>query len=506
MEDKDKDLFLLELPVSVSKPAPVQSETTYVQPVQSSQQNLIVPDLVVPASILEEEDPPSTPTTQKITHPLQVYSRKKGPVSQPVHAQSSDPNPMTDEVRTSLNSRDPDTQKEDDLDIPIALRKGTRTCTQHPLNLFLSYKNLSHNHRAFLTSLNRIAISKTLSEALGDKNWRNAMKVEMEALEKNETWDLVKLPKGKKPVECKWVFTVKYKSDGTLERYKARLVAKGYTQTYGIDYLETFAPVAKMNTVRVLLSLATNFGWNLQQFDVKNAFLHGNLEEEIYMKVPLGFGSTNEEQVVCKLKKALYGLKQSPRAWFGRFTKVMLNLGFKQSQGDHTLFVRHSPLGGVTALLVYVDDIIVTGDDMEGIDRLKKCLVKEFEIKELRRLKYFLGIEVAHSRQGIFISQQKYVIDLLKDTGKLGCKPVDTPIEFNHKLCDLPEDAAVDRGNYQRLVGKLIYLSHTRPDIAYAVSVVSQFMHNPKETHLKAVNRILQYLKGSPGKGILFRR
>ncbi|KAH7569702.1 hypothetical protein JRO89_XS06G0248200 [Xanthoceras sorbifolium] len=150
MEDKDKDLFLLELPVSVSKPALVQSETTYVQPVQSSQQNL-----VVPASIPEEEDPPSTPTTQKITHPFQVYSRKKGPVSQPVHAQSSDPNPMTDEVRTSLNSRDPDTQKEDDLDIPIALRKGTRTCTQHPLNLFLSYKNLSHNHRAFLTSLNR---------------------------------------------------------------------------------------------------------------------------------------------------------------------------------------------------------------------------------------------------------------------------------------------------------------------------------------------------------------
>ncbi|KAL5833166.1 hypothetical protein ACOSQ3_016840 [Xanthoceras sorbifolium] len=172
------------------------------------------------------------------------------------------------------------------------------------------------------------------------------MKVEMKALEKNKTWDLVKLPKGKKPVECKWVFTVKYKSDGTLERYKARLVATCYTQTYGIDYLETFTPVAKMNTVRVLLSLAANFGWNLQQFDVKNAFLHGNLEEEIYIKVPYGFSSTNEEQVVCKLKKALYGHKQSPRAWFGRFTKVMLNLGFKQSQVDHTLFVRHSPSGG----------------------------------------------------------------------------------------------------------------------------------------------------------------
>ena len=147
--------------------------------------------------------------------------------------------------------------------------------------------------------------------------WKNAMKIEMEALEKNKTWDLVELPKGKSPVGCKWVFTVKYKADGSLERYKARLVAKGYTQTYGIGYLETFALVAKMNTVRVLLSLAANLGWCMQQFDVKNAFLHGDLDEEIYMEIPPGFGFNLEGNKVCKLKKALYGRKQSPRAWFG---------------------------------------------------------------------------------------------------------------------------------------------------------------------------------------------
>lgn len=191
---------------------------------------------------------------------------------------------------------------------------------------------------------------------------------------------------------------VKYKSDGSIERYKARLLAKGYTQICGIDYLETFAPVAKMNTVRVLLSLAANFGWGLQQFDVKNAFLHDDLEEEIYTEVPLGFSSKKEEQVVCILKKAMYGLKQFSRAWFERFTKVMLSLGFIQSQRDHTLFVRHLVSGGVTALLVYVDDIIVAGEDAKGIEELKKCLVKEFEIKDLGKLKYFLGIEVAHSR------------------------------------------------------------------------------------------------------------
>ncbi|KAK5845013.1 hypothetical protein PVK06_001165 [Gossypium arboreum] len=223
------------------------------------------------------------------------------------------------------------------------------------------------------------------------------------------------------------------------------------------------------------------------------------------MDVPLGFGP-NIGQVVCRLKKALYGLKQSPRAWFGRFTKVMLKLGYKQSQGDQTLFVKHSPLGGVTTLLVYVDDIIVTGDDLEGMENLKKCLVKEFEVKELGKLKYFLGIEVAHSREGIFISQQKYIVDLLTETGKLGCKPTKTPIEVNHRLGNALEDAIVDKRSYQRLVGKLIYLSHTRPDIAYAVGVVSQFMHNPKESHLRAVYQILQYLKGTPGKGILFKK
>ncbi|KAM7461061.1 hypothetical protein LguiA_029182 [Lonicera macranthoides] len=347
MEDKDKDSFLLKLPVSkassyVPAPIPVQSESI---PTNSS----VLPVESDPAILSAEKDLPSTPVTQKINHThletfAQVYSRKEGPFSQLMQVQSSNPNPVTVEVSTpptTPNSNILDIQKETDLDILIALRKGTRTCIQHPLHLFMSYKKLSYNHKAFLTSLNSIAIPKTLSEALGDENWRNAMKVEMKALEKNETWDLVKLPEEKKPVGCRWVFTVKYKSDGSLERYKARLVAKGYTQTYSIDYLETFAPVTKMNTVRVLLSLAANFGWKLQQFDVKNAFLQGNLEEEIYMEVPPGLNSTNEEQVVCRLKKALYGLKQSLRAWFGRFTKVMPILGFRQSQVFQVLILIH---------------------------------------------------------------------------------------------------------------------------------------------------------------------
>jgi len=332
------------------------------------------------------------------------------------------------------------------------------------------------------------------------------MDAEMEALEQNSTWDLVTLPNGKKIVGCKWVYTIKYRVDGSIERYKARLVAKGFTQTYGVDYMETFAPVAKMNTVRVILSLAANYGWNLQQFDVKNAFLHGEIEEEIYMELLPGYGEKTATNTVCKLRKALYRLKQSPRAWFGRFTKVMMGLGFKQSQGDHTLFIKHSKSKGVTVLLVYVDDIIVTGDDEEEQKLLSQHLAKNFEIKTLEKLKYFLGIEVAHSRKGIFISQQKYITDLLKETGKTACKPANTPIDPNLKLGNAEEDTAVDKEMYQRLVGRLIYLSHTRPDVAFAVSLVSQFMHQPKEIHLQAALRIVQYLKGTPGRGILFER
>jgi len=158
-------------------------------------------------------------------------------------------------------------------------------------------------------------------------------------------------------VGCRWIFTIKHKVDGTIDRYKARLVAKGYTQSYGVDYQKTFAPVAKLNTVRILLSLAANQDWPLLQFDVKNAFLHGGISEEIYMDTPPGMVDSNGLKVF-KLKKALYGLKQSPRAWFGRFTKSMKNFGYKASNSDHTLFLEKGE-GKITALIVYVDDMIV---------------------------------------------------------------------------------------------------------------------------------------------------
>ncbi|CAL9024715.1 unnamed protein product [Prunus brigantina] len=280
---------------------------------------------------------------------------------------------------------------------------------------------------------------------------------------------------------------MKHNADGFIERYKARLVVKGYTQTYGIYYEETFAPVAKLNT-----------------FDVKNAFLHGELTDEVYMDIPPRYNTT-QTGTVCRLRKALYRLKQSPRVWFGRFTMAMKNNGFKQCNSDHTLFLKHRK-GKVTTLIIYVDDMIITGNDKQEISQLQDYLAIEFEMKDLGGLKYFLEIEMARSQQGIFLSQRKYVLDLLTDTGMLDCKPVDTPIVQNHHLGEYPYQVPTNKERYQRLMGRLIYLSHTRPDIAYAVSVVSQFMHSPSEDHMNVVLRILRYLNSTHGKGLMFSK
>ncbi|TYK00118.1 Cysteine-rich RLK (RECEPTOR-like protein kinase) 8 [Cucumis melo var. makuwa] len=222
--------------------------------------------------------------------------------------------------------------------------------------------------------------------------WKNAVMEEMKALEKNRTWKICALPKGHKTIGCKWVFSLKYKAHGTLDRHKARLVAKGFTQTYGIDYLETFSPVAKLNTIRVLLFVAVNKDWPLYQLDVKNAFLNEDPVEEVYMSPPLGFEAQFGQQV-CKLQKFLYGLKQSLRAWFDRFTTFVKSQGYSQGHFDQTLFTKASKTGKIAILIVYVDDIVLTGDDQTEISQLKQRMSDEFEIKDLRNLKYFLGMD-----------------------------------------------------------------------------------------------------------------
>ena len=200
--------------------------------------------------------------------------------------------------------------------------------------------------------------------------------------------------------------------------------------------------------------------------------MNGDLEEEVYMELPLGFDNGRKEGKVCKLRKSLYGLKQSPCAWFERFTKTIMMHGYTQAQSNHTLFYHHND-GKVTILIVYADDIIVTRNDPMKMERLKEKLAVEFETKDLGPLCYFLGMEVAGNKSGISVSQRKCILDILKEARMLGCKPVDTPMDLVKKIGQQKESTPIDTGRYQHLVGKLIYLSHTRPDIAFAVSVES---------------------------------
>ena len=330
------------------------------------------------------------------------------------------------------------------------------------------------------------------------------MQVEVDALDKNNTWQLVTLPPSKNIVGCKWVYRVKYKSDGSIERYKARLVAKGYTQEEGLDYFETFSPVTKLTTVRTLLAISSAKSWFLEQLDVNNAFLHGDLPEEVYMVPPPGYCQPNDTRV-CKLIKSLYGLKQASRQWFHKLTVCLLDFGYLQSKSDCSLFVKHKG-DSFTALAVYVDDIILAGNDMVEIQQVKDHLHSKFTIKYLGKLRYMLGIEVAQSDKGIVLSQRKYALDLLKDTGYLGSKPASTPMGSKLRLKVTSGELLSDASEYRRLIGRLVYLTITRPDLSFAIQNLSQFMSAPRTEHMSAAHRVLRYIKGAPGYGILLPR
>nr|GEV55611.1 retrovirus-related Pol polyprotein from transposon TNT 1-94 [Tanacetum cinerariifolium] len=256
-----------------------------------------------------------------------------------------------------------------ELDLPIALQKGKRTC-RYLVSAFVSYDGLSTSYHAFVSNLDSIFVLKTVGEALDHNRWRISMIEVMNALDKNCTLALVDLHVHKKAISCKWVFSVKMNSDGSIARLKARLVAKVYAQTYGIDYFETFLPVAKIFSIRLFISLAATYDWALHKLYVKNAFLHGDLEKEVYMEQPSRFISQGEFGRVCKLKKSLYNLKQSSRAWFGKFSNAVIEFGLRRSVYDHFIFYSSSNAGCIL-LVVYVDDIVITGIDKARIKKLK---------------------------------------------------------------------------------------------------------------------------------------
>ena len=328
------------------------------------------------------------------------------------------------------------------------------------------------------------------------------MTEELQVLEKTHTWDLVDLPPDKSIISCKWVYKIKTKSDGSIERYKAHLVAKRYAQEYGINYEETFAHVTRITFVHSLLAIVAVHQWPLFQMDVKNAFLNSDLTEEVYMQAPPGYSDCPNK--VCLFRCALYGLKQAPRTWFAKFSSIVHKFGFSSSSHDTALFIICRSNKGMILLLLYVDDMIITGNDHSSISDFKQFLHQQFEIKDLGHLSYFLGLEVSSDSSGYYLSQAKYASDLLSRAGLTDTKLVSTLLEMNTRLTPLDSTPLSDATLYHQLVGSLVYLTVTRPDIPYVVHLVSQFLSTPHSTHYVAVIHILCYIKGTIFHGLHF--
>ncbi|CAA7058194.1 unnamed protein product [Microthlaspi erraticum] len=343
------------------------------------------------------------------------------------------------------------------------------------------------------------------SEAKELQVWRGACGEEIASIEKNKTWSLVTLPFGAKAIGLKWVFKIKRNQDGSINKYKSRLVAKGYVQRHGVDFEEVFAPVARIETIRFIIALAASQGWEVHHLDVKTAFLHGELKEEVYVSQPDGFVIKGSEDKVYKLHKALYGLKQAPRAWNTKLNQILNELGFVKCSKEPSLY-RKVEKDKLLLVAVYVDDLLVTGSSLDLILEFKRGMSSKFEMSDLGRLTYYLGIEVNQHEDGITLKQERYAMKILEEIGMLELNAVHTPMDSSLKLSKAQEEKRIDEKIYRRNIGCLRYLIHTRPDLSYSVGVLSRYMQEPRESHGAALKQVLRYLCGTLSHGLCFGR
>ncbi|KAL5842405.1 hypothetical protein ACOSQ3_013008 [Xanthoceras sorbifolium] len=381
---------------------------------------------------------------------------------------------------------------------PIPLRRSERT--RQPSTRY------SANEYVLLTDGGE---PENFEEAMDDESkqkWIEAMQDEMKSLHENKTFELVKLPKGKKALKNKWVFRIKHEEHSSHPRFKARLVVKGFSQRKGIDFDEIFSPVVKMTSIRAVLGLAASLDLEVEQMDVKTAFLHGDLEEEIYMEQPEGFKQKGNEDYVCRLKKSLYGLKQAPRQWYKKFESVMGEQGYKKTTSDHCVFVQKFSDDDFIVLLLYVDDMLIVGRNVSRINSLKKQLSKSFAMKDLGPAKQILGMRITRDRSAkkVWLSQEKYIEKVLQRFNMDKAKEISCPLANHFRLSSKQcpstdkEKEETDGIPYASAVGSLMYaMVCTRPDIAHAVGVVSRFLSNPGKEHWTAVKWIFRYLRGT---------
>ncbi|KAK6124609.1 hypothetical protein DH2020_041650 [Rehmannia glutinosa] len=329
------------------------------------------------------------------------------------------------------------------------------------------------------------------------------MQEELNQFERNKVWELVQRPTHKNVIGTKWVFRNKMNEEGSVVRNKARLVAKGYFQEEGIDFDETSAPVARLEAIRMFLAYAAHKNFIVYQMDVKSAFLNGLLEEEVYVEQPPGFEQKTLGYKVYKLKKTLYGLKQAPRAWYDTLSQFLTDNGFTKGKVDKTLF-RIQDGESILLVKIYVDDIIFGSTNKEMCDKFSNLMQGKFEMSMMGELTFFLGLQLKQLKDGTFISQTKYTRDLMKKFGMEEKSSVKIPMNTSVKMDMDADGKAVDQTRYRALIGSLLYLTASRPDITFAEGVCARFQSTPKESHMTAAKRILRYLKGCQEVGLCY--
>ncbi|WJX51852.1 hypothetical protein P8452_38016 [Trifolium repens] len=383
--------------------------------------------------------------------------------------------------------------------------------SSHPEELILGNKNSPRQTRSnfrdeeSLFGLVSLIEPKTTNEALSDDAWIVSMEEELNQFKRNDVWDLVPKPNHKNIIGTKWVYRNKLNEQGEVTRNKARLVAQGYSQQEGIDFTEIYAPVARLEAIRLLLSYAVNNDITLYQMGVKSAFLNGVISEEVYVKQPPGFEDVTNPDHVFRLKKSLYGPKQAPRAWYERLSTFLVNNGFEKGQVDNTLF-RKTLEKDILIIQIYVDDIIFGSTNATLCKNFSKLMQDEFEISMMGELKFFLGIQINQTKKGTFIHQSKYIKDLLKKFNLEDCKPMNTPMHPTSSLSKEDSESKVDQKLYRGMIGSLLYLTASRLDILFSVCLCARFQSDPIESHLTAVKRIFRYLKATCNIGLLYQK
>ncbi|KAJ9546718.1 hypothetical protein OSB04_019261 [Centaurea solstitialis] len=445
------------------------------------------------------QDPPAYSTipisqVAPTTSPEDIPSSSESPESAPLVA---DP-PQLDAVAKESSSTVA-AEPLQNVPQPPALR-WTR---DHPVDEVLGDASTgASNHCLFVCFLSEIEPSK-IEEALADPFWVLAMQEELVEFQRNLVWTIVHKPSSKTIIGLKWVFRNKLDENGIVIRNKARLIAQGYRQEEGIDYDETFAPVARLEAIRLFLAYAAHMKFQVFQMDVKSAFLNGKLTEEVYVAQPPGFTDPKHPIHVYKLNKALYGLKQAPRAWYETLSTYLIKKGFTCGKIDSTLFVK-SYKDLVFFAQIYVDDIIFGSTKAKLCKKFEALMQAEYKMSMMGELTYFLGLQVKQSEKGIFISQGKYVREMLTKFELTTCSAMKTPMVPPLKLDRDSEGKSVDVTLYRGMIGSLFYLTASLPDIMYATCLCARYQADPKESHMKAVKRIFGYLKETPNLGFCY--